>query len=69
MRGTIWSVVALGVTVAFLPLVFSDTLANNADSVGSDLLELIGTLTPVFGVLLLLAATGLFLTFFTSDGF
>lgn len=69
MRGTIWSVVALGVTVAFLPLVFSDTLASNADSVGTDLLELIGTLTPVFGVLVLLAATGLFLSLFTNERF
>ena len=69
MRGNIWSVVALGVTVAFLPIVFSDTLASNADSVGSELIELVGTLTPVFGVLVLVAATGLLLTFFQSDGF
>jgi len=69
MRGNIWSVVALGTTVAFLPIVFSDALASNADSLGSEWLNLAGSLTPVFGVLLLAAAAGLLITFFQSDGF
>jgi uncharacterized membrane protein (DUF106 family) len=61
--------VALGTTVAFLPVIFSDSLASGADALGSEWLELTGTLTPVFGVLVLAAATGLLITFFQSEGF
>jgi len=69
MRGTIWSVVTLGTLLAFLPVVFSDSLASNADALGSEFLSLIGTLAPVFGVLVLVAAASLFTTLFSSDGF
>jgi hypothetical protein len=61
--------VALGTTLAFFPLIFSDPLAAGTDALGSAWLDLSGTLTPVFGVLLFAAAAGLLITFFQSEGF
>ena len=61
--------VALGTLVAFLPVVFSDTLAANTDAVGTSVLELLGALSPVLGVIIIVAATGLLLALFTGDEF
>jgi uncharacterized membrane protein (DUF106 family) len=69
MRGSIWSVVALGTMLAFMPVVLSDSLATSADSLGSEFLDLIGTLAPVMGALIIVAATGLFLSLYSNDGF
>lgn len=69
MKGSIWSVVALGVAVAFLPLIFSASLSASADALGSDVLDVVGTLSPVFGVLILVAAGGLLISLFSSSTF
>jgi hypothetical protein len=69
MRGSIWSVVTVGVVVAALPLIFSEDLNGGADSLGSEFLDLISALTPLFGVLILVSVTGLFLVFFSGDEF
>ena len=61
--------VALGTLVAFLPVVFSDTLAANADAVGTSVLELLGALSPVLCFILIVAAAGLLLALFPVDEF
>ena len=59
----------LGVVVAALPLIFSEDLNASADSLGSEFVELISALSPVFGVLILVAVAGLLLVFFSGDEF
>lgn len=69
MRGSIWSVVALAVSVAFLPLVFSEELSTTTDTVGSELFDVIGVFSDVLGVLILVAACGLLISLFTGESF
>jgi hypothetical protein len=69
MRGSIWSVVALAVSVAFLPLVFSEELSTTTDTVGSELFDVIGVFSDVLGVLILVAAGGLLISLFTGESF
>jgi len=69
MRGSIWSVVALLTLLGFVPVVFSENVATNADSVGSELLTLFSSFAPVLGTVIIVAAAGLFLTLFSEDSF
>lgn len=69
MRGSIWSVVALLILTAFVPVVFSENLATNADSVGSEVLGLMSAFSPVLGSVVIVSAAGLFYALFSEDSF
>ena len=64
MRGTIWSVVALGVGIAFLPLILPD---GGTDSTGDALFGLISSIAPVLGIMFTVAVFGLLLVFLGFD--
>ena len=69
MRGNIWSVVALGTTLAFLPVVFSDELCANTDAVGTNIVELLAAFAPLLGATIIVAAAALLLALFSGDEF
>ena len=64
MRGSIWSVVALGAGVAMIPVM----LPNSAsDSVGTDIFDVVTSVTPLLGLVFAVAVFGLLITFLGFD--
>jgi uncharacterized membrane protein len=64
MRGSIWSVVALGVGVAMVPAILPSSASG---SVGTDIFGLVTTLTPLLGVIFAVAVFGLLVVFLGFD--
>jgi len=64
MRGTIWSVVALGSGVVMLPLVLPD---SGFDTVGDNIFGVLTSLTPLLGVVFAVAVFGLLLVMLGFD--
>lgn len=67
MRGTIWTVVALGVGAAFVPLVLDINVDDG--TTGETAMTLLAAVGPLLGVAFILAAFGLLITFFGRDSF
>ena len=67
MRGSIWSVVALGVGAAFTPLVLDIDVTG--DSTGETALTLLSSVDIVIGLAFVIVAFGLLIAFFTDSGF
>ncbi len=57
MKGTIWSVVALGTGIVMLPLILPST--GGGDEAGTAIFDLISSITPVVGLMFAVAAFGL----------
>jgi len=57
MRGTIWSVVALGTGIVMLPLILPST--GGGDDAGTAIFDLITSIAPVVGLTFAVAAFGL----------
>lgn len=55
-RGSIWSVVALGVGVVMLPLILPD---SGSGSAGSTIFDLVSAISPTVGLMFSVAAFGL----------
>jgi hypothetical protein len=66
MRGSIWAVVALGSGLALVPAIID---VDSPDATGQTVLDVVGSLAPVLGLLLFVTAMALVIAFFTSDGF
>jgi hypothetical protein len=66
MRGTIWTVVALGSGLALLPAILD---ISATDTTGQTVLDVVSPLAPVLGVLLFVAAMAVVITMFDADGF
>jgi len=65
MKGSIWSVVALGTGIVMLPLILPST---GGDAVGGNVFGLITSIAPVVGLTFVVAVFGLLLAFLGSDG-
>ena len=66
MRGSIWTVVALGAGLGLLPAILD---VGSPDETGQTVLSLTGSLAPILGLTLFVAAMALVIAFFTADGF
>jgi len=66
MRGSIWTVVALGSGLALVPAIID---VDTPDATGQTVLDVVGSLAPVLGLLLFVTTMALVIAFFTSDGF
>lgn len=66
MRGSIWTVVALGSGLAMLPVIVD---VDSPDTTGQTVLDLVGSLGPILGLLLFVTGMAFVITLFTSDGF
>lgn len=66
MRGSIWTVVALGSGLAMLPVIVD---VDSPDATGQTVLDLVGSLGPILGLLLFVTGMAFVITLFTSDGF
>ena len=66
MRGNIWTVVALGVSIVFIPLVLDVDASGETASIVESLTTAIA---PVVGLTFIIAVFGLFLVLFGSDSF
>ena len=67
MRGSIWTIVAVGVGAAMTPAVLDVDVSG--DATGQTALDLLAVLGPVVGVAFVIAVFGLLLAFFTDSGF
>jgi len=63
MKGSIWSVVALGTATVMLPLILP---SSGVDSTGSDIFGLLTAIAPTIGLMFVVATFGLLLVFFNS---
>lgn len=68
MRGSIWTVVALGVGAAMTPLLLGD-IDTTGDSTGQTAMQLLSSLDIVVGLAVVIATFGLLLAYFTDSGF
>ena len=66
MRGTIWTVVAVGVGAVFTPLVLD---IDPSTGTGEDALALLSAVGPLVAFAFVLAVFGLLVTFFGRDSF
>ena len=66
MRGSIWTVVALGSGMALVPAIID---VDSPDATGHTVLDVVGSLGPVLGLLLFVTGMAVVIAFFTSDGF
>jgi len=66
MRGSIYTVVALGVGVALTPAVLDIDVTG--DATGQTLVDLLAPWGTLLGLVFAVAAFGLLLTFFTDSG-
>jgi hypothetical protein len=64
MRGTIFGVVALGIGLVMTPLIVD---VSPPDGTADTMLSVVGPFGEIIGLTLLLAATGLFVSFYSSD--
>jgi hypothetical protein len=67
MRGSIWTIVAVGVGAAMTPAVLDVDVSG--DATGQTALDLVAVLGPVVGLAFVIAVFGLLLAFFTDSGF
>lgn len=67
MRGSIWTIVAVGVGGAMTPAVLDVDVSG--DATGQTALDLVAVLGPVVGLAFVIAVFGLLLAFFTDSGF
>jgi len=67
MRGSIWTIVAVGVGAAMTPAVLDVDVSG--DATGQTALDLLAVLGPVVGLAFVIAVFGLLLAFFTDSGF
>jgi len=67
MKGSIWSVVALGMGVVMLPLILPSS--GGGDAVGTAIFELVTSVAPVVGLTFVVAVFGLLVAFLTDGGF
>jgi hypothetical protein len=67
MRGSIWSVVALGAAAAMAPAILD--VQVSAGSTGDDILGLLTIFDPLLGLAFVIVAFGLLLTYFSDSGF
>jgi len=67
MRGSIWSVVALGAAAAMAPAILD--VQVSAGSTGDDILGLLTIFDPLLGLAVVIVAFGLLLTYFSDSGF
>lgn len=67
MRGSIWSVVAVGTAAAMAPAILD--VQVSAGSTGDDILGLLTIFDPLLGVAVVIVAFGLLLTYFSNSGF
>lgn len=67
MRGNIWTIVAIGVGAAFIPVVLDiDTASGTTSRTIMDLLSAVGILP---GLAFTVVVFGLLIAFFTDSGF
>lgn len=66
MRGTIWTVVALGTGLAFVPLVLGGIEVG--DETAETAMQLLGAFGGVLGLAFVIATFGLLIAFFTDSG-
>jgi len=67
MRGSIWTIVAVGVGAAMTPAVLDVDVSG--DATGQTALDLLAVGGPVVGLAFVIAVFGLLLAFFTDSGF
>ena len=67
MRGSIWSVVAVGVGAVMTPLVLDIDVTG--DETGETALTLLSSIDLLIGLAFTIVAFGLLITFFTDSGF
>jgi hypothetical protein len=67
MRGSIWTIVAVGIGAAMTPAVLDVDVSG--DATGQTALDLVAVLGPVVGLAFVIAVFGLLLAFFTDSGF
>ena len=66
MRGTIWTVVAVGVGVVMTPLILD---VSPTTATGDDIMSLLSAVGPLASFAFILVCFGLLLTFFGRDSF
>jgi len=66
MRGSIWTVVALGSGLALVPAIID---VDSPDATGQTVLDVVGSLGPVLGLLLFVTGMAVVISLVTSDGF
>jgi len=64
MRGTIWSVVAMGTGIVFLPLILP---SGGTDKTGDAIFGLISSLAPVLGLMFTVTVFGLLVVLLGFD--
>jgi len=64
MRGTIFGVVALGIGLVMTPLIVD---VSPPDDTAGTMLQVVAPFGEIIGLTLLLAAMGLFVSFYTND--
>lgn len=67
MRGSIWSVVALGTAAGMAPAILDVQVADG--STGDTILGLLTTFDPLIGLAVVVVTFGLLLTYFSDSGF
>lgn len=67
MRGSTWTIAALGVLAVFTPLLLDIDVGG--DDTGETALSLLGSVDALIGLAFVIACFGLLTLFFTSDGF
>jgi hypothetical protein len=67
MRGSIWTVVAVGTAAAMTPAVLDVDVSS--DATGQTALNLVSTLDIVIGLSFVLVCFGLLIALFTDSGF
>ena len=67
MRGSIWTIVAVGVGAAMTPAVLD--VGVSGDATGQTALDLLAVVGPVVGLAFVITVFGLLVAFFTDSGF
>lgn len=66
MRGSIWTIAALGIGAAMTPLILDIDVSG--DATGETALALLSSVGPVVGLAFVVAVFGLLVVFFTDSG-
>jgi hypothetical protein len=67
MRGSVWTIVAVGVGAAMTPAILDIDVSG--DATGQTVLSLISSIDLLIGLAFVVAAFGLLLAYFTDSGF
>lgn len=65
-HGSIWTVVAVGVGVAFAPLILGDAI-DGTDATGDSIASILGPLWELLGIVFVLAVLVLLWTYFDTS--